>query len=166
MVIFSFKILSIFITAISTLLTAHSVVYVFFIYFICLFVFFFFFWWWHWSLTKGLAYAFYHLSHTPPLFFPLVIFQVRLLIFAWDWYQTTILLPMAFPLTGITGPCHHTQVIDWKVVSQVFCLGWPWTMIFLISTSSVAWITGVSHHDWHSFLCLSFLFFFKKCLTM
>jgi hypothetical protein len=32
-------------------------------------------------------------------------------------------------------------------VSQTVCLGWPQTMILLISASQVAKITGVSH--WH-----------------
>jgi hypothetical protein len=30
-------------------------------------------------------------------------------------------------------------------VSLTFCLGWPWTLILLISTSWVAVITGVNH---------------------
>jgi hypothetical protein len=29
-----------------------------------------------------------------------------------------------------------------------FCLGWPWNMIFLISTSQVGRVIDLSHHTW------------------
>jgi hypothetical protein len=42
-------------------------------------------------------------------------------------------------------------------VSRNFCLGWPQTMILLISASQVAKITGLSHHvRLHSFLLSEF----------
>jgi hypothetical protein len=45
-------------------------------------------------------------------------------------------------------------------VSRTICLGWPGTVILLISTSQVARITGVSH--WHPAVCL--LYNMKHCL--
>jgi hypothetical protein len=53
----------------------------------------------------------------------------------------------AFQVAGMTSTCHHTQLfIGWYEVSLTFCLGWPQTMILIISTSQVARITCVSLH--------------------
>jgi hypothetical protein len=46
---------------------------------------------------QGLALArvaLYPLSHSPNLFFALVILQIGSCVFAQDWWQTEILLPM------------------------------------------------------------------------
>jgi hypothetical protein len=48
-------------------------------------------------------------------------------------------------------PC---SVIDWAEIWWIFCLGWPWVIILLISTSQVSRITGVNYS---LFLQLSFL---------
>jgi hypothetical protein len=42
--------------------------------------------------------------------------------------------------------------ISWDGVSWACCPGWSWTMIFLISTSQVGRITGLSQGTWP---CLS-----------
>jgi hypothetical protein len=39
----------------------------------------------------------------------------------------------------------HPNFFGWDRVSRIFYLGWPWTMILLISTSRVARITSMSH---------------------
>jgi hypothetical protein len=55
-------------------------------------------------------------------------------------------------------------VLRWRGggLSNFFCLGWPWTMIFLIFTYWVAGITCLSYCAWLalSFLGFSFIFFF------
>jgi hypothetical protein len=56
--------------------------------------------------------AFYHLSHLWP-FFALVIFQIGSQVFAWGWSWTTILLPTASPIVGITGTGCHVRLTDW-----------------------------------------------------
>jgi hypothetical protein len=48
-------------------------------------------------------------------------------------------------LSHSTSPIFVTSF--WDKVLWTICLGWLWTMIFLISASWVARITGVSH--WH-----------------
>jgi hypothetical protein len=51
---------------------------------------------------------------------------------------------------------HHPQIIGWDRVSLTFCLGWPQTVIFLISASWVAGIIDMRYCTWstHTFLCL------------
>jgi hypothetical protein len=36
--------------------------------------------------------------------------------------------------------------IDWNGILQTFCLGWPWTNTFPISSFQVAKITDLSHY--------------------
>jgi hypothetical protein len=43
------------------------------------------------------------------------------------------------------GAHDHAQIIGWDGISRTFCLGWPQTMILLISTCQVATITGMNH---------------------
>jgi hypothetical protein len=54
----------------------------------------------------------------------------------------------ASQVSGMTGTHHHTWLfIGWRGVLWTFCLGWPGTMILLISTSQVdfqAWGTTPS----------------------
>jgi hypothetical protein len=52
-----------------------------------------------------------------------------------------------FPaVAGMTGAHHHAWLFSIDMGFQLlFCLGWPWTTILLISASQVARITGVSH---------------------
>jgi hypothetical protein len=45
---------------------------------------------------------------------------------------------MAFCTAGVTGVCHHTQLVGWDGVLLTFCLGWPPTSILWISTSQIA----------------------------
>jgi hypothetical protein len=52
-------------------------------------------------------------------------------------------------VAGITGVCHHSQLVCWD---GVCCLTWPPPVILLISTSRVAGITGVKHQTQHFFL--------------
>jgi hypothetical protein len=44
------------------------------------------------------------------------------------------------------APLH--AAIGWDGVLWVFWPGWPWIMIFPISTSQVASVIGLSHHVW------------------
>jgi hypothetical protein len=97
--------------------------------------------------TQGLVVARqvpYHLSDTPSPFCFLVIFQVGSLIYAqaglnWD-------LPIfTFIIAGITVGNHHILLIDWRW-GLANCLGWPHTVILLISAFWVARIIGVRHH--------------------
>jgi hypothetical protein len=46
----------------------------------------------------------------------------------------------------MTRSNHHTQLIGWDGISRTFCLGWPWTAVFQISTSWVAGIIAVSNY--------------------
>jgi hypothetical protein len=48
------------------------------------------------------------------------------------------------------APLHSTS--GWDEVSPTFCLGWPWTNIFLISVSWVARIMGLSHCAWPKYV--------------
>jgi hypothetical protein len=60
--------------------------------------------------------------------------------------STTILL-FKFSAYLEWQECTNTPAfIGWDGVSLTFCLGWPQTMIFLISASQVAGITGANHH--------------------
>jgi hypothetical protein len=67
---------------------------------------FFFFWWYSW----GSQFRALHLSDrhsttwaSPPAPFAFIIFQVGSQVFAWGQTQTSILLPMASCLAGMTG---------------------------------------------------------------
>jgi hypothetical protein len=55
--------------------------------------------------------------------------------------------PPALSLTCIWVDRHvlPCPAIGWDLVLQIFCLGWLWTEILLLSASHVARITGVSH---------------------
>jgi hypothetical protein len=58
-------------------------------------------------------------------------FCIESWIFAQGQPWTTILLPMASLVAGMTGPCHHTQWVRWGIsLSRLV-----WTSIFLISAS-------------------------------
>jgi hypothetical protein len=63
---------------------------------------------------------------------------------------SVILLFKLPTITGMTGPCHHRQLISVEVKSwELFCPSWPQTAILLISDdylqSQVTGITNVSH---------------------
>jgi hypothetical protein len=55
----------------------------------------------------------YYLSHTFIPFLLLDIFQVESSVFAWDWSQTVILLPIASHVAGITGKHHWAYKLRW-----------------------------------------------------
>jgi hypothetical protein len=56
---------------------------------------------------------------------------------------TTIHLLMLPSVAGMKGTYYHTQLFLLRWGShELFCLGWPQTMILPISASPVAWITG------------------------
>jgi hypothetical protein len=49
----------------------------------------------------------------------------------------------------VTGSCHQARLVLAEMeVSWAFGPGWWRTSIFLISTSQLTRITGVSHHTW------------------
>jgi hypothetical protein len=52
---------------------------------------------------------------------------------------------------------HSTRPFRFLIGSLMFCPGWPWTAIFLISASQIARITGVSHSTWFSIIIPSFI---------
>jgi hypothetical protein len=53
---------------------------------------------------------------------------------------TTILLFYSYAITGMTGMRQHTWLFSIEIGShELFCLGWPGTMILLISASCIAW---------------------------
>jgi hypothetical protein len=57
-----------------------------------------------------------------------------------------LILPvLASHVARMTGMYHCVQLLVEMGVSWTFCLGWPQTMILLISTSQVARIIGMSH---------------------
>jgi hypothetical protein len=61
---------------------------------------------------------------------------------------------LCFQSSGeITDSCYHTQLfIGWDRFSHTFCPDWLQTLLLLISTASVALITGVSHFAWLGYL--------------
>jgi hypothetical protein len=105
-------------------------------------------------LTQSLALArqaLYYLSYTSsPICFSYFSNKVLLLQPDWPRQQSYLL----FSVAGMTemAPC---LAIGWDGVSWNFSLGWPQTIIFLISACWVARITGMSHHT------QGFFFFFN-----
>jgi hypothetical protein len=57
------------------------------------------------------------------------------------------LLPGRHSATWATPPALFCIGYFQARVSRTICLGWPWTMILLITVSWVARITGVSHQE-------------------
>jgi hypothetical protein len=77
----------------------------------------------------------------------------------WDyrcetWYPTLPCLLGRYSTTWAPLPAHFYVGYFWYRVSWTICSYWLWTMIFLISASRVAKMTGVSH--WY----LAYIFFF------
>jgi hypothetical protein len=62
--------------------------------------------------------------------------------------KTTILLCVLPCIAGMTGTCHHAQLLFEIGSHKIFCPGWPQTTVLLISVSLEARITGMSHHIW------------------
>jgi hypothetical protein len=85
--------------------------------------------------------------HKPCLqaFFSLVTFEIgshfssRL---AWTMGSPPKLTPH---IAGISGAHSPPPAMSWDRVSKTFCLGWPWSLILLISTSQVAGSIGMNH---------------------
>jgi hypothetical protein len=61
-------------------------------------------------------------------------------------------------IAGIIGVCHYIGFVGQDGILLTFCLGWPQTVIVLISASQVSGITVVNHCAW-----LSFFFFLNNC---
>jgi hypothetical protein len=61
-------------------------------------------------------------------------------------------------------PCR--AFVHWDVVSETFCLDWPWTTILPISSSQVAKITGVSHQHPAYFILFAVLRFEQRALHL
>jgi hypothetical protein len=116
---------------------------------------------------QGLALArvaLYPLSHSPNLFFALVILQIGSCVFAQDWWQTEILLPMGPWVADWDPPAycplgtleyrlaHHCTTTSGLFVEMwfhsLFCLCWHQTMILPVSASRVAGIIDMRHCVW------------------
>jgi hypothetical protein len=86
----------------------------------------------------------YRLRHVPsPFFFSLFLHRVSHFL---PRASLQHLHTYTSCIPHITDVNHHAWVIYWDGVSLTFCVGWPWTLIILISASWVVGITGVSHH--------------------
>jgi hypothetical protein len=59
----------------------------------------------------------------------------------------SVVLLAVYLKAGVTGACHVLSYFIDRVLLS-FCLGWPWSEIFPISTSWEAGITGISHCTW------------------
>jgi hypothetical protein len=55
----------------------------------------------------------------------------------------------------MTGPPPHPTFYQLRWGPVNFCLGWPQTIILLISIFHIARIIGMSHHVWLEFLKIS-----------
>jgi hypothetical protein len=82
-----------------------------------------------------------HLLASGP-FFALVIFWIGSCFYAQVGLDPK-LSTLGFLLIGMTGLEHHTQLF---IGLLTVCLGWPRTVVFLISASQVARTSDVSHH--------------------
>jgi hypothetical protein len=60
---------------------------------------------------------------------------------------------MLLTIAGMTGAYHPAQLLVEMGSHELFCSGWPRTMILLISASQVAQIIGVSHRTWLRDFC-------------
>jgi hypothetical protein len=81
---------------------------------------------------------------TPQPFLLLLIWELGLGFYPgqpelWSYF----ILP---PVPGMTGVHHHTPSVEMES-PELFCLGWPGTMILLNSVSKLARITEKKH--WH-----------------
>jgi hypothetical protein len=96
--------------------------------------------------------------HHSPNPFALVIFEIGSCFMpqpTWDLDPPIY----AFHIAGVTGGVPTTSSfywLRWGGVLWMFCLGWPQTLIILISASQVSRIKGVNHHTW-----LPFFFFYN-----
>jgi hypothetical protein len=101
--------------------------------------------WWYWVWNQGLVLArqaicnLSQVSHPTSPFFALVI----LLIGSCGFGLASLRLQVSC-VAGITVAHHHAW-LEMRV-SLTFGLGWPWTMILLISASWVAGIIDKYHH--------------------
>jgi hypothetical protein len=98
--------------------------------------------------TQGLTLAsqtLYHLSHAPNSFYALDIFWIEFHIFCRLAFGHAPLITYVFFRAGFTSVYHHWHIC-WDGISLTFCMGWPWTMIFLIPSSQVVGIIGLHHH--------------------
>jgi hypothetical protein len=108
----------------------------------------FFFFFQYWGLNSGPMLArqtVYHLSHTPTLFTSGIFPSIVLHFFVWQLDCDPPIYPSG--VAGITDMHNHAQFIDWNRVLLTFCLGWPWTVVLLVS-ASVTKITGMNQSTW------------------
>jgi hypothetical protein len=93
--------------------------------------------------------ALYHLSHAPSPFCFSYIFLNRV----WRLSAGQHRLCSSY-LCFLHKQLEHTIMptffAGWDGVSQTFCIGWPPTMILLISSSWKARNTAVGHCTWHN----------------
>jgi hypothetical protein len=71
-----------------------------------------------------------------------------------------ILLPLPPSQLGLQACTTTSNLLVEMGVSLTFCLGWPWTMIFLISSSQVVGITRSLCHSFVAFRAYSDIFCF------
>jgi hypothetical protein len=113
--------------------------------------------------TWGLALARYGLIHSTPFsFFCLDYFSNSLVIFAQGRLWTMIflsMLPHSRDHKDHSREHYYVWLVCWYGISLTFCLGWPWTMILLFSTSSVAGITGMNYYIWLTLNILKLIYF-------
>jgi hypothetical protein len=82
---------------------------------------------------------------TPAALFALGFFWIESHIFCVGQASDHKLPTYASLRAGITGMHCCAKLICWDGCSLTFCLGWPQTVIFLISASWVAGNTGLIH---------------------
>jgi hypothetical protein len=87
--------------------------------------------------------ALYHLTYTPALF-TLVIFGIGSPVYAQMGLDHDPPI-YASGVVVMTGTCHHIQLLLVEMEYLNILLGWPQTMILLITASRVAKIAGVSY---------------------
>jgi hypothetical protein len=105
-------------------------------------------------------------------FFPLAVlwFEIRVLYLLGNCFATWATSPALFALCYFLDmrPCSSYLCFpcswDCRYVPPIllvemgflvtFCLDWPWTIIFPMSTSNVAGIIGRSHHAWLPYCAL------------
>jgi hypothetical protein len=87
--------------------------------------------------------ALYHLIHAPSPFF-LIIFEMGFCFLprpAW----TEIILFYSSAIAGVTVTMPSFFLLRWSP-HELFCSGWPRTVIPVVSGSHIAGMTGMSHH--------------------
>jgi hypothetical protein len=106
-----------------------------------------------------------NLDHDPPIYASHRYMPSHPAFSCWDWvlqtfcpsWTGTMISISASCVAGMTGTCHHAQILVEMGVSWIFCTGWPQMAIFPISASYVAKIIGMSHWCLAKLLIFCFL---------